>query len=121
MGECKSCNSANRLIFACSGAANVGNIADMAARIIAKENFGKMFCLSAIGAKLPNYIQAAKDSDENIVIDGCNVACGKKIFEEAGLKYSSFLLTDMGLEKGVSPVSDETTLKVAADIIRKAF
>lgn len=119
MGECKSCSSANRLIFACSGAADVGKIADMAARIVAKEKFGKMFCLSAIGAKLPNYIQAAKESDENIIIDGCDVACGKKIFEGAGLKFSSFILTDRGFTKGGSPASEENVLKAAATIMGK--
>ena len=41
----KSCGTGakNKLIFACSGAASVGNIADRAARIMAKENYGKMF------------------------------------------------------------------------------
>lgn len=119
MSGCKNCSGGNRLIFACSGAANVGNLADRAARILAKENFGKMFCLAAIGGKVPNYIQSAKDADENIVIDGCNVFCGKKIFEEAGLKHTSYLVTDMGLEKGVSAVTDENIQKVVSGIMGK--
>ncbi len=116
MSECKNCSSGTRLIFTCSGAANVGNIADCAARILAKDNYGKMLCLSAIGAKLSNYLQSAKDADENVVIDGCNIFCGKKIFDEAGLKYTSYLVTDMGLEKGISQVTNENIQKVVSTI-----
>ncbi len=121
MTECKSCGTGakNKLIFACSGAANVGNIADRAARIMAKENYGKMFCLAAIGAQVPGYIRAAKESDENIVIDGCNIFCGKNIFEAAGLPFKSYILTDMGLEKGVTPVTDEIIEKVANKMMEK--
>lgn len=114
MKDCNCSNQGkNRLIFACSGASNVGNIADKAARLMAKENYGKMFCMAAIGAKIPNYLQTAKDSDENIVIDGCNVFCGKKAFEAAGISFKSYLLTDFGLEKGVTPVNDEIIASTA--------
>lgn len=108
-----------RLIFACSGAADVGSIADRAARLMAKENYGKMFCLAAIGAKVPNYLQSAQDAEENIVIDGCNVFCGKKIFEAAGISFKSFLLTEMGLEKGKTPVTEEIIAEIAGKIMGK--
>jgi len=117
MNEEKRCgNKETKLIFACAGAANVGIIADRAARTLAKEDFGKMFCLSAIGAKMPTYLQSANDADENIVIDGCSVLCGKKIFEAAGIKCISYLVTDMGLEKGISLVTDENIQKVVDKI-----
>ncbi len=46
-GNC--CSSATKLIFACSGAADVGAIADQAARKLTRDGVGKMFCLAGIG------------------------------------------------------------------------
>lgn len=46
--EC-ACGAAPRLIFACSGAADVGAIADQAARKLTREKVGSMFCLAGIG------------------------------------------------------------------------
>jgi len=60
------------LIYACSGAADVGEIADQVARRLRAEGFTKMTCLAGIGAGLQNYVQSAKDSDVNIAIDGCS-------------------------------------------------
>ena len=39
-----------KLIYACSGAADVGEIADRVARKIASDGFTKMTCLAGIGA-----------------------------------------------------------------------
>ena len=44
-----ACGSAPKLIFACSGAADVGAIADQAARKLTKDGAGKMYCLAGIG------------------------------------------------------------------------
>ncbi len=42
------------------------------------EGFGTMTCLASIGAHLSGFVESAKGADENITIDGCLVACGKK-------------------------------------------
>lgn len=81
-----------KLIYACSGVANTGNAADKTARKLAQEGFGKMNCIVGLGADLSGFIESAKSADENIIIDGCPVACGKKIFEKHGiLNYTHFL------------------------------
>ena len=47
MSEANCCaKGANTLIFSCSGAADVGEIADRAARKLTRERMGKMFCLA---------------------------------------------------------------------------
>lgn len=61
-----------KVVFACSGAADVGELADKTARKLRKDGFGKMSCLIGIGAKLENFLQTAKNS-HTIIIDGCSV------------------------------------------------
>ncbi|MEW6515335.1 MAG: putative zinc-binding protein [candidate division FCPU426 bacterium] len=113
MGEC--CGGSTRLIYACSGAADVGAISDQVARRLSKEGFGGMTCLAAIGANLSGFVESAK-SAENIVIDGCNVACGRKNLERIGVSGKVFILTDMGLVKGKTPVEDAVISEMAAKV-----
>lgn len=104
------------LIYACSGAADVGAIADQVARRLRSEGVAKMTCLAGIGAELPSYVQSAKDSDVNIAIDGCSVAWAKKTLEKIGVIPVSFILTDMGLVKGETPVAEKTIIEMCEKI-----
>jgi uncharacterized metal-binding protein len=120
MAECGcGCGSKEKVLFACSGAADVGELSDKVARKLRKDGFGKMSCLIGIGAKLDNFLQTAKNS-HTIVIDGCPINCGKKAVEAAGIAATFFTLTEMGMEKGRSPVTDELVNK-AIDIIKKSL
>jgi len=47
-----ACGAAPKLIFACSGAADVGAVADQAARKLTRNGAGKMFCLAGIGGRV---------------------------------------------------------------------
>ena len=105
-----------QLIYACSGAANTGFLADNAARKLARDGVGKMQCLAAIGAGLTGYLEAAKSSDRNIVLDGCPVACAKKIFEKERLKFDYFVMTDLGVEKGKTEITPEIIAQTAGKV-----
>jgi uncharacterized metal-binding protein len=110
-----NCNSTQNLIFSCAGAADVGEIADRAARKLHKEGTGKLYCLAGIGAGLNNFIEQTKAALKVIVIDGCPVECAKKIMGNNGLtNFEHIKVTDSGLEKGKSQVTDENIEKVAA-------
>ena len=52
-----------RLLYACSGAADVGQIADLVARQLSKEKWGNMSCLAGIGADLSGFIESAREAD----------------------------------------------------------
>jgi uncharacterized metal-binding protein len=95
------------LIYACSGAADVGEIADQVARRLRSEGVAKMTCLAGIGAGLSNYVQSSIGADMNITIDGCSVACAKKTLEKIGVTPASYILTDLGLIKGETPVTEK--------------
>ncbi len=106
MAEC--CGGGVKMIYACSGAADVGEIADRVARKLRDEGFAKMSCLAAIGANLSGYVETAKGADTVITIDGCATVCARKNFERIGVTPASYVLTEMGLEKGSAPVVQET-------------
>jgi len=96
-----------RLIYACSGAANTGFLADAVARRLAKLGIGNMTCLAAMGAGLSGFLESAKSAGENLVIDGCPVACGKRIFNHLGIPCRQLRMTDYGVEKGRTEITPD--------------
>ena len=104
------------LLYACSGGANVAEVADRAARQLAAEGRGTMFCLAGLGAGIEAMIQTARDADLNVVLEGCPMDCAKKIFDRAGLtNYVQVKVTDLGIEKkkGVRAADSEVVRAVA--------
>ncbi len=120
MGCACSCGADRtvNLIYACSGAANTGMLADQVARTLSSDGKGSMTCLAAVGADLSGFIESAKSSDKNVVIDGCKVACGAKIFTQKGLPFEHFITTDFGVVKGQTPITGEVVETVALQIGR---
>jgi len=93
-----ACSAAPKLIFACSGAADVGGIADQAARRMTREGAGKMYCMTGIGGRVSGILETTKAAAKILAIDGCPLDCARKCPEEAG--FSSFAhlrVTDFGL------------------------
>lgn len=113
MDEC--CGGATKLIYTCSGSADVGEIADRVARKLHDEGFAKMTCLAGVGAGLSGYVQSAKGADVVIAINGCATACAQKSLERIGVHPTSYILTDMGLEKHETPVTE----KIIAEVVGK--
>ena len=88
------------LIYACSGGANVGEIADRAARELMFAGEGIMFCLAGLGGDIQGMVQTARDADVNLVIDGCQMDCAKKTFDRHGIaNYTQIKVTDLDIEK----------------------
>lgn len=113
------CATAPKLVFSCSGAADVGAIADGAARRLTAEGAGKMFCLAGVGGRVSGILKTVEAASGVLAIDGCPLDCARKSLEEAGFSgFSHMRLTDMGLEKGASPVSEERVAAVVADAVR---
>ena len=114
-GTCSCGGGSVTLIFACSGAANVGKMADEAARKLAREGKGRMYCLAGLGGDVKEIVEMARSADRVLVIDGCPTDCAKKTVERAGIRRYAFVrVTDLGMEKGKTPVTEETIAKAAA-------
>ena len=110
-----SCSGGPKLIFACSGAADVGAIADQAARRLTKEGIGRMFCTVGIGGRVGGIMKTTESASRILAIDGCPLNCVKNSLEQAGFnKFEHLQLADLGLEKCCSPVTEENINKVAA-------
>ena len=77
-----------------------------------------MTCLAAIGANTSGFVESAKAA-ENVVIDGCPVARGRRILERVGAPLKAFVLTDMGLVKGKAPVTEHMVREMAGKIKQK--
>jgi uncharacterized metal-binding protein len=106
-------SGSTRLIFACSGAADVGAIADKSARTMAEQGVGKMFCLAGIGGRVEKIMEVTKSADRILAIDGCAMDCTRRCLEQAGFDNITHLqLADIGFEKGKSPVSSDSIWKV---------
>lgn len=117
MSENKACEcgSGPKLIFACSGAADVGAIADQAARTLMKEGAGKMFCLAGIGGRVPGIMEASKSAATILAIDGCPLNCVSACLKISGFdRFDHILVTDLGLEKGKSEVNASNVNTVVA-------
>ncbi len=113
--KCCACSAAPKLIFPCSGAADVGAIADQAGRKLTRDGAGKMFCLAGIGGRVSGIMKTTEAASKLLVIDGCPLACAKHSLEEAGFKnFAHLQLADLGMTKGNTPCTDETVAQVAA-------
>jgi len=111
---------ANRVIYACSGiGSNVGQLANAAACRLAFEGFGSGSCLAGVGGNVDKLIGVGKDADERIVIDGCPVACAKKIMDARGLPIDRYvMITELGIAKTPGPVFTESDVMVVLDAIK---
>lgn len=108
-----TCGAAPKLIFACSGAADVGAIADQAARKLTKDGAGKMFCLAGVGGRVSGIMATTASATRILAIDGCPLNCVKNCLEQAGFtKYEHLQLADLGMEKGKMPPTPEAVAKV---------
>ena len=93
----------NIMILPCSGGSNVGQLSNQAAVELTREGFGKMFCLAGIGGGLSGFVQSAKDVDKMIVIDGCDIACGKTTLEKTGvLLKKHIVVSELDIHKDKS-------------------
>ena len=120
MSSNKTDKSADRMIYACAGVANTGYLADRVARYWMQSGEGRMSCLAAIGAGTKKFIDEASTSKENVVIDGCPIACGRRIFEAQGLSFRHLTTTDFGVVKGETEISDSLVHDVADRMLKEA-
>ncbi len=97
------CATAPKLIFACSGAADVGEISDRAARRLTKEGKGKMYCLAGVGGRVPDILVNVRAAQKILAIDGCPTECARQTLLQAGFSgFEHLQLKELGLEKGKS-------------------
>jgi len=110
---CACSNTGPKLIFSCSGCADVGELADQAARKLNRDGAGKMFCLAGVGGRVSGILKTTETAQSILAIDGCPLDCTKKTLEQAGITRINHLrLNDLGFEKGQTEVSSASITQV---------
>jgi len=109
------CGAAAQVIFACSGSADVGKIADLAARKLTEEGVGKMSCLAGVGGRVKGIMETTQAAKTILAIDGCPLHCARNTLEQAGFKkFEHLCLSDLGMQKGKTPVTDQAVAKAVS-------
>lgn len=110
-----ACGTAPKLIFACSGAADVGAVADQTARALNRDGVGKMFCLTGVGGRVPGIMKTTESAAKILVIDGCPLNCAKNTLEQAGFsQFEHLKLAELGMAKGATPADEANVAKAVA-------
>ena len=110
-----SCHSLAPLIFSCSGAADVGELADRAARALTRAGHGKMFCLAGVGGAVPNILEQTGMASRILAIDGCPTACASASLKKAGFsRFTRMQLADLGFDKGSTAATAENIDRIVA-------
>ena len=87
-------------MFACSGASNCGQLANALVVKLAEAGHGYMSCIAGVGAHDKKIVEGAKSASRIIAIDGCGVACARKILEHTGVTVTHWInVTDYGVKK----------------------
>jgi uncharacterized metal-binding protein len=98
-GSC-CCTADTTTVMACSGGSNVGQMTNEVAKRLDQAGLAKFFCMAGVGGQVSGIIESVKGSDKVLVVDGCSVACAKKMMDLAGLEdYEYVVITDLGIEK----------------------
>ena len=109
-----------RIIYSCSGiGSNVGQLANAAACRLAAEGYGSGSCLAGVGGGIEQLVGAGKDADERVVIDGCPVACARKILDDRGLTIDRYvMISDLGIAKTPGPAFSLDDVQTGVNAVR---
>lgn len=108
-----------RLLFACSGGSDVGELADRACRKLAEHGKGQMYCLAGIGGDVSAIVKTTEAADGLVAVDGCPVSCGAATLKRAGFdRFEHVVVTDLGFAKGsteVNPAAIDSVTQAVAE------
>ena len=88
------------LVYSCSGCSNVAQLANDIAVVLDREGHAQMSCIAGVGGNVKGLVKLAKSGRPILAIDGCKIACVKKVLEMHQIKASwHFELSSLGLKK----------------------
>jgi uncharacterized metal-binding protein len=98
--ECCGCGDDVRLVLACSGGSNVGQITNEVAKRLDVDGQARMYCLAGAGGHISGMVASIQGAKKVLVLDGCPVQCGKMVMDQAGIDdYEYLVVTELGVEK----------------------
>lgn len=80
-----------------------------------EDGVGKMSCLAGVGGRVKGIMETTQAAKTILAIDGCPLHCARNTLEQAGFKkFEHLCLSDMGMAKGKTPVTEKAIAKVAS-------
>ncbi len=118
---CHNVAEDENMIWVCSGAVNVGEIAHKAGNLLTYMGKGRTCCTAAVATGSEAHVKIALKAKKNIVINGCGLRCASKILEHVGARidYEIVLTNDIPMVLTFD-VSDDDVKKVAEKIVEEA-
>jgi len=94
-------NDATTGVYACAGASNVGVISFELTKALHLANKYKMGCSTCVGAgDCGCGGTVTLEGKKDLLIDGCKVACLRKMFEKKGItEFNHVIVTQLGVKK----------------------
>jgi len=89
--SCGSGDAGPKVIFSCSGCADVGELADQTARKLTRDGAGKMACLAGISGRVSGIVKSTEAAQSILAIDGCPLDCTRKTLEITGFSKVNHL------------------------------
>jgi len=94
------CGGPVKMVLACAGACNVGQISNEVGKRLDTSGWAKYFCLAGVGGHISGMVASVKGADRVLVIDGCPVGCGKQAMQQASLPdFEHLIVSELGIEK----------------------
>ncbi len=111
-----------RIILYCAGNANVGQMSQAVAFELARRGVGRMMCLAGVGARLKGFISSARESEEIVMLDGCEIGCGKKILADNDVGVTRyFVMTEQGVKKNYEIGLPPEEVARVSEAVRRAI
>lgn len=115
---------ADRALLVCfGGMSNVGTLTGLAALEVGKAGEGTIFCLASLANGDPGVQERLRTAQRIVVVDGCPLACARRIAEGAGFVPDAALILseDLGIRKGPPTALTEAEVQWAVRAVREAL
>ncbi|MBC7092778.1 putative zinc-binding protein [Candidatus Bipolaricaulota bacterium] len=115
---------AERALLVCfGGMSNVGTLTGLAALEVARAGEGTIFCLASLANGDPVVQKRLKEAERIVAVDGCPLACARRIAERAGFPphRAIVLAQDLGIKKGLPDAVAALEVQRAVAFIRAAL
>lgn len=115
---------AERALLVCfGGLSNVGTLTGVAALEVAQAGEGTIFCLASLANGDPVVRKRLSEAERIVAVDGCPLACARRIAERAGFPpdRSLILSQDLRINKGPPSALTDKDRAQAVMVIKEAL
>lgn len=115
---------AEKALLVCfGGMSNVGTLSGLVALEVARAGEATIFCLASLANGDPVVRERLAKAARIVTVDGCPLACAKRIAEKAGFPpHRALVLSqDLGIKKGPPTDVSEEMVTNASALIREAL